>query len=69
MPNFCILRFFLEFNCCPRRIRTTTDRTKNCSATITPWDNQYKLFPVSFAKVMDFSSTTKFLSVYFTVIK
>ena len=22
--------------CCPRRIRTTTDRTKNCSATITP---------------------------------
>ena len=24
---------------CPRRTRTTADRTKNCSATITPWDN------------------------------
>ena len=26
----------LFMTCCPRRIRTTTDRTKNCSATITP---------------------------------
>ena len=26
----------LFMTCCPRRIRTTTDRTKNCRATITP---------------------------------
>ena len=25
--------------CCPRRIRTTTNRTKTCCATITPLDN------------------------------
>ena len=30
----------LFMTCCPRRIRTTTDRTKNCSATITPYDKQ-----------------------------
>ena len=27
------------FFCCLTRIRTSTDRTKTCSATITPWDN------------------------------
>ena len=29
--------------CCLTRIRTSTDRTKNCSATITPWDNPIAL--------------------------
>ena len=26
---------------CPRRIRTTTNRTKTCCATITPLDNVF----------------------------
>ena len=29
-------KYLLALLSCPRRIRTTTDRTKNCSATITP---------------------------------
>gem|GEM_PF-5647981 len=32
----CLLRSFL---CCPTRTRTQTDRTRICSATITPLDN------------------------------
>ena len=38
--------------CCPTRIRTSTGRTKICSATVTPWDNfaqkrvqRYNLLP------------------------
>ena len=30
---------FLVLKSCPRRIRTTTNRTKTCCATITPLDN------------------------------
>ena len=36
---------------CRTRIRTSTDRTKTCSATITPWDNQ-SLVRVSLSNAM-----------------
>ena len=45
------------FFCCPRRIRTTTNRTKNCCATITPYDNVA-------AKVIKFRFATKFFGLF-----
>lgn len=40
-------KVFDELMCCPMRIRTSTDRTKTCSATITPWDKDRKETPSS----------------------
>ena len=39
IPELQPLRF-----CCLTRTRTLSGRTKNCSATITPWDNRWASF-------------------------
>lgn len=50
--NYLIISSWRFTYCCPKRTRTSSDRTKNCSATITPWDNPYFEFAT---KVMKFS--------------
>ena len=39
--NTAARRKFNEHKSCPTRIRTWTDRTKICCATITQWDNHF----------------------------
>ena len=45
--------------CCQTRTRTQTDRTRICSATITPFGKKFCSFTKSDAKVMLFHETTK----------
>ena len=48
-----------SFSCCQTRTRTQTDRTRICSATITPFGN-VRLSSKASAKVLLFFETTKF---------
>ena len=55
--------------CCLTRIRTSTDSTKNCSATITPWDNTIAFFSESVAKVLLFFESARDLEKIFRLFE
>ena len=67
------------FKRCPKRIRTTTNRTKTCCATITPQDNcgckdnAFLVYAQTFcreiAKIYSFSIFIEFLYYRFLLLK
>lgn len=57
-----------DFICCLTKTRTWSGRTKNCSATITPWDNHYVLLFKSGAKIRLFFVFAKLFCNFITII-